>query len=168
MKARTLYKKTLTGFTMVELIMVMVLIGILGATAQSIFSTDVFEERYLYDEVQTAIRYGQRFAITTGCKVKFDITSTQYTLNLDAECTSGNAADYTIPVEKPFEDAAYTKTNFPSGIAVTPLPNEIIFYPEGWGCDDDGNSSTTKTIVFTGEATRTLNFVCSTGYLYDS
>jgi MSHA pilin protein MshC len=53
------------GFTMVELVTVIVLIGIISAIAlPRMFSRDVFDSRAYYDQVLAALRYAQKAAIS--------------------------------------------------------------------------------------------------------
>ena len=53
------------GFTMVELIVMLVLIGILGTIAGSRFyDTQVFEARTYADQAKALIRYAQKLAIS--------------------------------------------------------------------------------------------------------
>jgi MSHA pilin protein MshC len=55
---------TQAGFTMVELITVMILIGILGAlAAPRFFDRKSFEARTFTDQTQTMLRYAQKLAI---------------------------------------------------------------------------------------------------------
>lgn len=52
------------GFTLVELIMTMVIIGVLAlAVAPRFFETNVFQERGAADQIKAALRYGQKIAI---------------------------------------------------------------------------------------------------------
>ncbi|MBI5626893.1 MAG: prepilin-type N-terminal cleavage/methylation domain-containing protein [Nitrosomonadales bacterium] len=56
--------RTNQGFTLVELIMTMVIIGIIAAVAAPrFFDTNVFQSRGFADQVQATLRYAQKTAI---------------------------------------------------------------------------------------------------------
>lgn len=83
------------GFTMVELIMVMVLIGILGAVAGSrFFDRQVFESRAYADQAKALIRYAQKLAIAQNRPVFVRSTPNGFAVCFDpgAACTASNLA----------------------------------------------------------------------------
>ncbi|UUY09884.1 prepilin-type N-terminal cleavage/methylation domain-containing protein [Pseudomonas sp. J452] len=81
------------GFTMVELIMVIVILGILVAmVGPRFFDRQVFDERLFYEESLAAVRYGQKLALASGCPIHAQIpgpsaTSTGYVLTFSAPCS---------------------------------------------------------------------------------
>jgi len=63
------------GFTLVELIMTMVIIGIIAAVAAPrFFDNSVFQNRGAADQVKAALRYGQKVAIAQHRPVSVNIT----------------------------------------------------------------------------------------------
>ena len=66
------------GFTLVELIVVILLIGIMSVFVIPKFDSDGFKARGLADEVITSIRHAQRLAMTRGEQYKIDISPTEY------------------------------------------------------------------------------------------
>lgn len=80
------------GFTMVELVMVMVLIGILGAVAGSrFFDRQVFEARAYADQAKALIRYAQKLAIAQNRPVYVRSTPNGFAVCFDlaVNATSG-------------------------------------------------------------------------------
>ena len=115
------------GFTLTELIVTMIIIGILAAfTAPRFFAREDFEARGFYDETVAAVRYAQRFAVATGCEAQVTISGNRYELHQRAtDCTTGA---FTRQVDHP---AANPGTHFasdaPSGIVLTGSTSPFVF-----------------------------------------
>lgn len=77
------------GFTLVELVTVMVLIGILSAVGASrFFDNAVFEGREYADQAKAIIRYGQKLAIAQNRLVYVRSDGNSFGLCFDAACSS--------------------------------------------------------------------------------
>lgn len=68
-----------SGFTLVELIVVILLIGILSVSAiPRFFSDDSFKARGVADELITSIRHTQRLSMARGVQHRIDVEPTYY------------------------------------------------------------------------------------------
>ncbi len=152
------------GFTLLELLFVLILISVFSIYVSARFSADPFLERDFYTEVVTGLLYAQETAMRSGCNTQFLIDTSHYELNLDSNCINGLAAAFDTPILKPFTDTPYSNHAFPSSI--TSITSEqVIFFPQGWACHDDGNSLSTLTIDMVGQTNRTIEIFCGTGYV---
>lgn len=81
-----------TGFTMVELVTVMVVIGILGAIGASrFFDNNTFAGRAYSDQVKSVIRYAQKLAIAQNRPVFVLATPARVAVCFTANCNSAAA-----------------------------------------------------------------------------
>lgn len=80
------------GFTIVELIMVIVILGIISAVAlPRFFDRKTFDERFYFEEVLSSFRYARKLAVASGCSIKVLVDSDGYRLIYAKDCGVGPA-----------------------------------------------------------------------------
>jgi MSHA pilin protein MshC len=119
----------LKGFTIIELVMVLVIAGIMAVVATSkFFSTIDYDRRVYYDEVLNSIRYARKLAVATNAHVQVDLTSTSITVRNRIEgsnCTTGTTFS---PVTDPANRiSGYVKTA-PGPVTLTFSANWPIYF----------------------------------------
>lgn len=94
-----IFFRTSTGFTMIELVMVMVLAGILAIAVIPRFANkSAFDERGFYDQTIAMVRYAQKVAIAQRTNVFVNVTANTICLTYAADltCTSAVVGNHVI------------------------------------------------------------------------
>ena len=162
------------GFTLVELIMTMVIIGIIAAVAAPrFFDSNVFQSRGFADQVKASLRYAQKVAIAQHSFVCATFTASRITLTISAPNACGAAA-LGLPgggnVACDGTPAVANVLNAPCNVIITiNSPSLAIFYFDQLGRPIDPATAQPVTvqqsIAISGYATQIL-VERDTGYVH--
>lgn len=137
------------GFTLVELIMVIVVVGIISVVALPRFSDrSEFQARGFQDETKSLLRYAQKAAIAQRRNVCVALAATGVTLTIDNTVPPDGNCDVPLALPSPAR----------GGTGLTPSIAGFTFQPLG-----DTDRAANITVLIAG-ATITVDF--RTGYVY--
>lgn len=132
------------GYSLLELVIVLVIAAILGALAMPYFADREAQTTWFHEQVKAAVRYAQRQAVANRRPVHVFLAPSQVRLCFDNPCTAPN-------------ELVHHRLDAPSGVAIASSAADFSF-------NGLGKPSIASTLNFTvGGKTVTVN--AETGYV---
>lgn len=123
-------KNRVAGFTVLELVATIVIVGVLAATAApTFFDNQPYVARGYADELVSTLRFARRVAVASECRVAVSINAGGYTVNQHATyggCDTGT--NWNTPVRR--ADGRPLSGATPGDVTVTPNVL-VVFNPDG-------------------------------------
>jgi MSHA pilin protein MshC len=145
------------GFTLPELVMTIVVVGILAVMAAPRFvSWTGFASRGFYDEAQGVVRLAQKTAIAWRRSIFVCVSATAVSAASDSSCS---AAFY---LAHPTTPGGVLQSNAPTGVTLSPVGN---FSFNGLG-QPSGAYTILLTSTIAGDPARQIVVESETGYVH--
>ncbi|MCS3904486.1 MSHA pilin protein MshC [Methylohalomonas lacus] len=86
------------GFTLIELVVIILIVGILAAFVVPRLNISDYREQGFIKQSLATLRYAQKQAIASGCNVQVDVSASGCNLNMQASAPNCNATALTNPI----------------------------------------------------------------------
>jgi len=158
-------KHNQNGFTLIELIMVILVLSILSAVTISKFpDTAIYDQRYFVDETISSIKFAAKKAKSSGCPVRLALTSNSYNVSIDPACSTNFTQ--TLTLQDQSTELSNTNT---VGLVISSTLTEIIFHSNYTITNPGNNILNAHPITFTSSQglNQTLYLDGQTGFIYE-
>lgn len=126
------------GFTLVETVVLIVILGIVAVSAAPRFaSLSALDAARAHQQTRDDLRYARQLASTSGCPIRVDFTGAGYVLDQRTACRSGS---FSRPVLDPATNTAPFAIALPTGLAITSTVDPLVFDERGRATDAGGNA----------------------------
>lgn len=152
------------GFTVVELMLVILIVGILGTVGVSrFFGKQAFDELAFFDESLAAARYAHKLALATRCDVLVDFDGSGFSIEQWSVCSPASHSGPTTAVRHPSSKSGGFVSTAPAGITVS----AATFYYDGFGRPRNVTSGALITSVTTiSVGSRAMEIEPETGFTH--
>jgi len=144
------------GFTLTELVAVLVIVAVLAVFASGVFNRRAFDTASFADQARIQLAYAQKVAIAARRNVTVTVAGNAITLTMCADAACGTS----VPVPSPQGEPTFVRAA-PSGVTVAPATT-FTFSPLG-----DTNLASNLTLTVTGDGIRTITVESTTGYVHE-
>lgn len=146
------------GFTLVEMVAVIMILGILAFTAVPRFmDRGSVDARGFFDQAQSVIRYAQKSAVARRSVIFVQIAADTIRVCFDAACTN--------PIPDPANAGGSLIVNVPNGVMVNP-PASSTFGFDALGRPVDAALAAMVASLTVGIASRNITIEPETGYVH--
>lgn len=141
------------GFTLVELVTTMVLIGILAAVVIPRMDTGVYRELAFRDQTLSALRFAQKTATSHRRLVCVAFSASSVSLEI-ATVNGATACNTALPLPG---GAGSVQSGDPAHVVFDPVPANLFFQPDGRATSDGAGSAVVAPTLTIGEQSITLD-----------
>lgn len=153
------------GFTLIELIMVMVMLGVLAAVATpKLIGISVFNTRGFHDQSLAYLRFAQKTAIAQRRTVCVAFTSSSLTLTIASSANTSNCTVAGTLIGPQGESPVVLSAK--TGVSYSATPTAFNFDSLGEPITAAGSAQATQTIQVSG-ASNSITIETTTGYVHE-
>jgi len=152
------------GFTLIELVVVIIVVGIVSVVAIPRLNTKTFDTVGFYQEALSSVRYAQKEAVAKRRVVCVSLTPNSITVRF-AKAISSFTCD--TDLTSPRGISPFTVTARPSvTLASAPAIATLYFDPLGRPFDALNSASPQRTLTISGDGTQSFVIEPETGYVH--
>lgn len=141
------FRNTSAGFTLVEAIVILSLIGIIAAvSAPRFLALSDMQDIRSHRQAINDLRFAQNRAANSGCPVQVDFGTNGYLLTQQTSCRTGA---FTLDIPDPATGQIPFQSSLPEGVSISSTLDPLIFDARGRITNASGSISEATILVGT-------------------